>query len=200
MEFFEYGDKEISYLIEADQILGQEISRIGHVYREVTPDFYAALVESIISQQISAKAVLTVTNRFYDYLGEITPKTIANADVEVIQKFGITMRKAINIKATAEKVLSGELDIASFSAMPDDEIIRRLSALSGIGMWTAEMLMIFSLQRPNILSYGDLAIHRGLCRLYGLEKISKSLFAEYKQRYSPYASVASLYLWEISVN
>jgi DNA-3-methyladenine glycosylase II len=82
--------------------------------------------------------------------------------------------------------------------MSDDELCARLIQLKGIGIWTAEMLMIFSLQRPNILSWNDLAILRGLCRLYHHRKITPKLFAKYKKRYSPYASVASLYLWAIA--
>lgn len=75
---------------------------------------------------------------------------------------------------------------------------RELSALDGIGVWTAEMLMTFSMQRPDIISFGDLAIHRGLRMLYHHRKITRDLFDKYKRRYSPYATVASLYLWAIA--
>ena len=87
---------------------------------------------------------------------------------------------------------------AEFGAMTDAEIIGRLSALPGIGVWTAEMLLIFSLERKDVLSYGDLAIRRGICNLYGHKTISKEQFERYRRRYSPYCSIASLYLWELS--
>jgi len=80
----------------------------------------------------------------------------------------------------------------------DEEVCRELSALDGIGVWTAEMLMTFSMQRPDIISFGDLAIHRGLRMLYHHRKITRDLFDKYKRRYSPYATVASLYLWAIA--
>ena len=83
--------------------------------------------------------------------------------------------------------------------MPDDEVIGLLSSLPGIGVWTAEMLLIFSLGRMDVLSYGDLAIRRGLCKLYGHKTLTKEQFARYKKRYSPYGSIASLYLWRLSV-
>jgi DNA-3-methyladenine glycosylase II len=82
--------------------------------------------------------------------------------------------------------------------MSDDEVCKRLCQIKGIGVWTAEMLMIFSMQRMDILSWGDIAIHRGLRMLYGRKKITPELFTKYKKRYSPYATVASLYLWHIS--
>jgi len=82
--------------------------------------------------------------------------------------------------------------------MPDKEVCAKLSALDGVGVWTAEMLMIFSMQRPNVLSYGDLAIHRGLRMVYRHRKIDKAKFNRYWKRYTPYASVASLYLWAVA--
>ena len=82
--------------------------------------------------------------------------------------------------------------------MSDEEVCAKLSELNGIGVWTAEMLMIFSMQRPNVLSYGDLAIHRGLRMVYQHRKIDKEKFNKYWKRYTPYASVASLYLWAVA--
>jgi DNA-3-methyladenine glycosylase II len=89
-------------------------------------------------------------------------------------------------------------DIHSLNGLSDDEVCAKLTELDGIGVWTAEMLMIFSMQRPNILSYGDLAIHRGLRMVYNHEKIDRATFNKYRERYTPYASVASLYLWAIA--
>ena len=82
--------------------------------------------------------------------------------------------------------------------MPDEGVIRQLTSLNGVGVWTAEMIMIFCMQRPDIVSYGDLAIHRGMRMLYHHRNINKKLFAKYARRYSPYGTVASLYLWAIA--
>ncbi len=82
--------------------------------------------------------------------------------------------------------------------MTDDEIIKDLTKLRGVGVWTAEMLMMFSLNRLNILSYNDLIIKKSICRLYGLEKLSKKDYLYYKDLFSPYGSIASLYLWEFN--
>jgi len=82
--------------------------------------------------------------------------------------------------------------------MPDETVIERLCALKGIGVWTAEMLLIFSLGRPDVLSWGDLAIRRGMTRLYGLKELTREKFEMYRKRYSPYGTVASLYIWAVS--
>ena len=92
-----------------------------------------------------------------------------------------------------------ELNIAELATLSDAEIIRRLSSLNGVGVWTAEMLLIFSLERPDVVSWGDLAIRRGMMNLYGLDSLTREQFDRYRKRYSPYGSVASLYLWALAV-
>lgn len=199
MAIFIYGEAEINYLKRKDKKLSIAIDRIGKIEREVTPDLFTALVSSIVSQQISNKAAATVWGRLCSLVGEITPKLIVEADINDIQKCGMSVRKASYIKNIGEKVYCGELNIDEFHNLSDNEIIKKLSALHGIGIWTAEMLMIFSMQRPNVVSWGDLAIRRGMCNLYHHKKLTKTQFERYKKRYSPYGSVASLYLWALSV-
>lgn len=199
MQHFEYGDTEIKYLKSKDKRLGEAIDRIGFVDREVMPDLFTALINSIVAQQISMKAVETIWGRIIYKLGEITPNTISAVSAEELQSVGITMRKAIYIKTIADAVLDGSFDIQELNKLTDEEVIKRLSALSGVGVWTAEMLMIFSMEKKNILSWDDLAIRRGIMMLYHHKKLDKMKFEKYKRRYSPYGTVASLYLWEISL-
>ena len=198
MEIFKYGQKEIDYLKKKDKKLGKAIDEIGKIEREVTPDLFESLIHSIVAQQISAKAVVTIFNRMQETLVEITPETIFEAEEEKIQKCGLSMRKAVYIKGIGDAVYNGHLKLDDFPEMSDAEIIKRLSELNGIGVWTAEMLLIFSMERPDIVSFGDLAILRGMRKVYGLETLTKEQFEKYKKRYSPYGSVASLYLWAIS--
>lgn len=198
MDVFSYGRREIDHLQKSDRKLGQAIERIGMIERRVIPDLFAALVNSIVAQQISAKAAETVWKRLLDRCGDITPRTIDAVDAEQIRQCGLSLRKAGYIKGIGEAVTRGELDLSELCRLPDDEVIRRLSALPGIGAWTAEMLLIFSLQRPNVVSWGDLGIQRGMMRLYGLEKMDRVAFEKYRKRYSPYGSVASLYLWKVA--
>lgn len=198
MTVFRYGRTEIDHLKKRDKQLGAAIDEIGMIEREVTPDLFTALVASVASQQISAKAAETVWRRMEERLGTITPSSIAGATPEEIQQCGISMRKAGYIKGIGDAVTNGNLDLEGIRELSDDDVITRLSALNGVGIWTAEMLLIFSMERPDVVSWGDLAIRRGMMHLYGKSTIDRVAFERYRTRYSPYGSVASLYLWEIS--
>jgi DNA-3-methyladenine glycosylase II len=200
MQLFHYGQAEIEYLKRRDQKLGKAIDHIGMIDRQVTPDLFTALVKSVVRQQISGKAADTVWGRLCEKLLEITPHSVVSTDVSDIQKCGLSMRKAGYIKGIGKAVICGELDLLALSEMSDDEIIKKLSSLHGIGVWTAEMLLIFSLCRPDVVSWGDLAIRRGMINLYGLKELTKEQFDRYRKRYSPCGSVASLYLWALSVS
>lgn len=196
--YFKYGEKEVAFLKSKDPVLAKFMDEVGHIDREVIPDMFMALISSIIGQQISAKAQATVWGRFQNLLNPLTPENIDSIPVETIQSCGITMKKAVYIKDISASILEGSLDLACLEDMDDKAVCDRLCQIKGIGIWTAEMLMIFSMQRLNVLSWDDLAIQRGLRLLYGHRKITPKLFAKYKRRYSPYSTIASLYLWEVS--
>jgi DNA-3-methyladenine glycosylase II len=197
-DYFIYGQKEVDYLKSRDKRLGAVIEQTGHIYRRVIPDLYAALVHSIIGQQISTKAHETIWQRMNVGIGAITPQAIDAMSLEDLQKYGMTFKKAGYIKSTARKIITGEFNIDSLYSMTDEEVCTELSKLDGVGTWTAEMLMIFSMQRPNIVSYKDLAIIRGMKWLYHHKEMTKERFERYRKRYAPYGSVASLYLWKIA--
>ena len=196
--FFQYGETEIAYLKQADKRLAEVIDRIGKVERRVIPDLFAALVHSIVGQQISTKAHETIWGRIENALGKVTPEAIDRLSMEELQGFGITFKKAAYIRNATRKVMDGTFDIQALYTMDDNEVCTRLSELDGIGVWSAEMLMLFSMQRPDILSFGDLAIQRGLRMVYHHRKITRELFEKYRRRFSPYNSVASLYLWAVA--
>ncbi|MDL2236921.1 DNA-3-methyladenine glycosylase [Christensenellaceae bacterium OttesenSCG-928-K19] len=196
--FFEYGSDATDYLCGKDKALAAAIEHIGPVKRVITPDLFAALVNSILSQQISTRAAETVWARLLEKCGSITPGGVLALTVEEIQSCGMSMRKAEYIYELAKKTADGTFDIQALNSMTDVEVITTLVTLKGVGVWTAEMLLIFSMQRPDVLSYDDLAIQRGLKMLYRHRDITRKLYEKYKRRYSPYASIASLYLWEIA--
>jgi len=199
MQLFLYGQAEIEYLTRRDRKLGRAIGHIGMIERQVTPDLFTALVQSVVAQQISRKAADTVWGKLCERLLDITPRNVASTDVSDIQKCGLSMRKAKYIKGIGEAASRGDLDLLELREMPDEGVIEKLSSLPGIGVWTAEMLLIFSLCRPDVVSWGDLAIRRGMMNLYGLKELTKKQFDRFRKRYSPCGSVASLYLWALSV-
>ena len=196
--YFEYGETEISYLRQKDKRLCEVIDRIGHIDRTVDTDLFSSVVHHIIGQQISTKAQATIWKRMQDALSEVNAETILLAGVPKLQSLGMTFRKAEYITDFAERIHSGTFDLEGIWQMPDSDAIRELCALKGIGVWTAEMILLFCMQRPDIFSYDDLAIQRGLRMVYHHRKIDRKLFEKYRRRFSPYCSVASLYLWAVA--
>ncbi|MRR29730.1 DNA-3-methyladenine glycosylase 2 family protein, partial [bacterium] len=153
--YFQYGANEVDYLKRQDPQLARAIERIGSIERPVMPDLFTALISSIVHQQISNKAAVTVWGRVMQRFGSITPQTVEEVPVEEIQKLGMSMRKAVYIKRIGAAVADGQLDLKVLHSLPDHEVVQRLSAQPGIGVWTAEMLMIFSMQRPDVVSWHD---------------------------------------------
>ncbi|MCH5144292.1 DNA-3-methyladenine glycosylase 2 family protein [Desulfovibrio sp. UIB00] len=197
-QYFIYGQKEIDFLSRKDKRLAAAMERIGPIQREVRPDLFDALMHSIVGQQIATKAQQTVWARLVLALGEVTPETIDGAETATLQGVGLSFRKVGYMKAAARKVLLGELDVEALRLMDDASLCATLCALDGVGVWTAEMLMLFSLQRPDVLSFGDLAILRGLRMLHRHREVRRDRFEIYRRRYSPFGSAASLYLWAIA--
>ncbi|WP_273060709.1 DNA-3-methyladenine glycosylase family protein [Colibacter massiliensis] len=196
--YFRYGDNEVAYLRSRDARLGAVIEKIGHIDREVDSNLFASVVHHIVGQQISTKAQTTIWQRMNERLGPVTAKTVTGVTEAELQEAGISFRKAAYIKDFAEKINRGEFDLARITEMSDEEAIKALSSLKGIGVWTAEMILLFCLERPNIFSFDDLALQRGLRMIYHHRRIDRKLFAKYKRRFSPYCSVASLYLWAVA--
>ena len=196
--YFTYGETEMNYLSKKDKRLGEAMACIGHLERPVEDDLFSSVVHQIVGQQISMKAQATIWQRMLDALGDISAETICAAEAESLQSLGLSFRKVDYIRDFAEKVRSGALDLDALYGMDDEAVVEELVKLKGIGRWTAEMLMLFCMKRPNIFSFDDLAIQRGLRMLYRHKTLDRARFERYRRRYSPYASTASLYLWAIS--
>lgn len=195
---FRYGKKEVDYLKAKDRKLGAVIDRIGHVRFEVDGDLFSGVVGNIVAQQISGKAFATIMQRMAESIGDITAESLSKVETRTIQRCGMSMKKAEYIKDFAVKVASGAFDLARVAALPDNEVIAALSSLRGIGVWTAEMLLLFCLQRPDVLSFGDFGIQKGMRMVYRHRKITKALFQKCRRRLSPYGSVASFYFWSVA--
>lgn len=194
----EYPLEALEYLKKKDKRLSELIDRYGVVHREGSDgDVFADLVRHIIGQQISNKALSTVLGRFQETVPAMTAEGIASVPDETLQQCGMTMKKVGYIKSLCEAVQSGALPLDALDTMDDEAVIQYLTALPGIGRWTAEMVLIFTLHRLNVLSTGDLAIQKGLKRLYHHKELPKARLARYKKRYSPYGTVAAFYLWKL---
>ncbi|MEI3186624.1 MAG: DNA-3-methyladenine glycosylase 2 family protein [Lachnospiraceae bacterium] len=180
-----------------DKKLAEVIDRIGHIERVTDSDLFSSVVHHIVGRQISSKEQATIWKSGQDTLGEINAETISARECSELQAFGMSFRKAEYIKEFTDKVQSGEFDLQNVEQMSEADTIEALSSLRGIGVWTAEMIL-FCLQRPDVFSFDDLAIQRGLRMIYHHRKIDRKLFEKYRRRFHPYCSVASLYLWAVA--
>lgn len=196
--YFPYGDREIEYLKRKDKKLARIIDAVGHIEREIQPDLFTALVFSIVGQQISSKAHQSIWKKLNEELGNITPQTVLSAGRDRMQQCGISYRKADYIGEIAEKITDGSFDPEKIRTMSDSEAIAALSSLRGVGVWTAEMLLIFCLCRPDVLSFGDFGIVKGMRMVYRHREIDKARFERYRRRLSPCCTAASMYFWAVA--
>lgn len=193
---FPYGAAEINQLAAQDSRLGLLMACRGKIERKIHNDLFSSLIHSIVGQQISDKAAATIWQRLQNEFGVLSREQLASANEERLVRCGISGRKARYIKEAA----SSSLDFSALKKLPDQSFIQTLSALPGVGKWTCEMLLIFCLVRPDVVSFGDFGIKNGMKLLYGLTTLDKQTFLQYRKNYAPFGSVASFYLWELSNN
>jgi DNA-3-methyladenine glycosylase II len=194
--------KALNHLRKSDPIMAAIIRRVGPFKMSYRMPVFEMLVRAIVFQQLSTKAATTIFNRFAEAAGgELTPESIRGLSVGEMRRVGLSKQKAAYIRDLAEHTLEGNLDFAKLPDLTDAEVIERLTAVKGVGIWTAQMFLIFSLKRPNVLPVGDLGIKSAIKKAYKkryktkdgypapahIEKIAKS--------WHPYCSVASWYLW-----
>lgn len=196
--YIEADGEGIRFLTRADPVLGAAIRSIGPVRRASEPDLFRGLVRIIVGQQISTAAQASVWARLTGTLGEVSPRSVSDAGAEGLRAAGTSLRKAEYILGIAEQVLSGTLDLDALSRQSDARVVGALTALKGVGIWTAEMMLLFCLKRPDIVSFSDLGIRRGMGLLYGEPAVTRAVFDRIRQRYSPHGTAASLYLWAIA--
>lgn len=176
------------------------VRRQGVVVRPTSQDYYARLVRAICGQQISTKAAQSIYDRFAKLAGDPpTPRRVRRLTDEQIRATGFSGGKLASVRDLTERALDGRLDLAHLEQLPDAEIVEQLIAVRGIGRWTAEMFLMFSLGRPDVLAADDLGVQVGIQRLYGLEgrptpKQVASMAEE--GRWHPYATAACFQLWE----
>lgn len=196
--FVRYTAAETAHLAARDAALGRLMDAVGPIRRERIPEPFMALVHAIAGQQISAAAHATVWRRIVAAFPLFTPDRLAAAVPEALRACGLSARKAGHVREIARRAACGELEFASLSALEDAALCARLCELPGVGPWTAEMVMIFCLERKNVLSLGDFGIRKGLRMLYHKRELTPAFLARCKKRYAPCASVASLYLWALA--
>ena len=183
----------------ADPVLGEVIERFSQDPDQDIPlksrgDLFYTLAQSIVGQQISAAAAAAVWSRLVTLLGDVDPRKVIEYSVEELRSVGLSQRKAEYLLGVAQ-AMPQLLDFP-WMQMTDDEVRDTLITLRGVGAWTAEMVLIFTLTRPDILPLGDIGVIRAVERLYHQgERLSKSEVEEIAERWRPYRTVAVWYLW-----
>ena len=189
--FFEYGEREMEALSQKDEALAKVIARWGKSSARWTTTFFPRLCTILSASRFPPRRRPASGGAMQESLDAVTPDAVLAADRQTLQSFGMSYRKVDYIREFAQKVSDGSFDLQSLWHKPDDKVIAELGELRGVGVWTAEMILLFCMQRPDIFSFHDLAIVRGVRMLYHHSTVSKKLFETYRARYSPYGSVAS---------
>jgi DNA-3-methyladenine glycosylase II len=202
------GAKARAALATADPAMAALIERVGEIdietrlrrrSEERPADAYGALLRAIVGQQLSTKAARTIYGRVRDLFGGSTPspEQLLEASEEDLRGCGLSGRKVEYVRDLATHVLEGELELERLGELSDEEVIEEIVAVRGLGQWTAEMFLIFHLERPDVLSGGDLGIRKAVQLEYGLAEMpTPQRVLDMGEIWRPHRSLASLYLWE----
>lgn len=159
-------------------------------------DLFLDLVDTIVSQQLSKKAGDKILARFLElFKTEVTPQAVLKISDKKLKKTGISSQKVSYIKGIAKAFIEGSIVTEELSKLGDEEVIVHLTKLKGIGRWSAEMILMFSLQREDVFSLGDLGLCTAVAKLYGIDRKDKKKIEEISIKWKPYRTIASRYLW-----
>lgn len=193
---YDLNDERVQYLIQTDKTLAKLIRYIGDSELILENDGFKCLVKYIIGQQISDKARETIWQRLYTNWGDVTPDIMIRTNEKDFRKVGLSGRKIDYIKTLATNVVEKKIVFEDIKNLSNEEIITKLTVLKGVGRWTAEMYLIFSLGRENVLSKSDGTIKRTIQWMYDLEDLPSSETIEnYFANWMKYATIVSSYLW-----
>lgn len=186
-----------------DPVMAQLVERMIQdervpVLQKKEPEQYLEyLFRSIVSQQLSIKAADTIYKRFVALLdGDLAPETVLSKSFEELRSVGLSGQKARYVQAIAETAISGAVNFRSLDALSNDEVINKLTTIKGVGLWTAEMFLIFTLGREDVFSAGDAGLRKAMLNNYPETNIkTKEDFEKFAEQWAPYRSYASLALW-----
>ncbi len=183
-----------------DERLRPLVAAIQPAASQSAGDLYAELVESIIYQQLSIKAAATIHKRFLGLFpeGYPVPEALVKLDTELLRGVGLSYQKANYVRNVAEFFIAESLIGYKWDDHEDEEILRRLTQIKGVGRWTVEMILMFTLKRPDIFPMDDLGVQNSMIKLYGLTETGKALkkrMIEIAETWRPYRSWACVYLW-----
>jgi DNA-3-methyladenine glycosylase II len=189
--------KAVIHLKKSDPVLRAIIERVGPCRMEFGPAEFSSVAEAIVYQQLNGKAAVTIFKRFATLAGEpITPEGVLKLTDAQLRSVGLSKQKSAYLKDLAAKTASGLLDFSRLPELSDEQVIKHLTQVKGIGVWTAHMFLMFSLRRPNVLPTGDYGVQVAVKKHYKKRKLPKPKDMEKIARaWEPYRSVACWYMW-----
>lgn len=194
----------LEFLSQNDLKMAMLIKSIGKYSMQMHSDPFESLIKSIIYQQLSGKSANAIYGRFVNYFGGrfLSPEQIISTSNEIFRtKVGLSSRKIEYIKDLSSKVCTKSLDLSLLPKMTDEEIITELIKVKGIGRWTAEMFLIFSLGRQDVIPMSDLGVRKAIKKLYGFQDLPDSKrILEISSNWKPFRSIATWYLWKSLAN
>ena len=187
----------LNHLRKSDPILRAIIGRVGPCRIEYGPAEFESLAESIVYQQLHGKAAATIFKRFAALAGKpVTPQAVIKLTELQMRSAGLSKQKSSYLRDLAERTIRGELDFAKLHELSDEEVIQHLTQVKGVGTWTAQMFLMFTLKRPNVLPTGDLGVQMAIKKHYNKRKLPKPLqMKKIAKPWEPYRSFACWYLW-----
>ncbi|HXE91042.1 MAG TPA: DNA-3-methyladenine glycosylase [Terriglobales bacterium] len=187
----------LEHLQRSDPVLGAIIQRVGEFRMEYDEPTFDTLVRSIIYQQLSGKAAATIVRRVVEACGgKLDPEGILALHPNKLRACGLSKQKLRYVRDLARHARNGELDLESLEKMEDAEVIAALTRVKGIGVWTAQMFLMFALRRPNVLPTGDLGVQNAIRRAYRKRKVTPRQVERIGKAWHPYCSIAAWYLWK----
>jgi DNA-3-methyladenine glycosylase II len=189
--------KAINHLKKSDPVLSGIIEQVGACRMEFSPPEFHSLAEAIVYQQLNGKAAVTIFKRFAALAGDpVMPEGILKLTDAQLRSAGLSKQKSSYLKDMAQRAARGELDFSRLPEMNDEEVIKHLTQVKGVGVWTAHMFLMFTLKRPNVLPTGDYGIQMAMKKHYKKRKMPKPAQMEkIAKSWEPYRSVACWYLW-----
>ena len=190
--------KAVAHLKKADPVLREIIERLGPCRMEFGPPEFHSLAEAIVYQQLNGKAAVTIFKRFAALAGEpLTPEGVLKLTDEQLRSVGLSKQKSAYLKDLAAKTKEGLLDFPKLPALSDEEVIKHLTQVKGIGVWTAQMFLMFTLKRENVLPTGDYGVQAAIKKHYKKRKLpNPHVMEKIAKSWEPYRSVACWYLWK----
>ncbi len=189
--------RAVEHLRNADPVLAAIITRVGPLKPSYKPPTFESVVRSIVYQQLNGKAAATIFQRLTDACGgSITPATLEKLSDADLRRVGMSKQKSSYLRDLAHKTNTGAIDFAQLPALADEEVIAQLTQIKGVGMWTAQMFLMFALRRPNVMPTADFGINMAIRKAYRMRTTPKpKRILQLAKKWQPYCSLACYYLW-----